>query len=403
MYHAKRSRSKKIAGGLAIGLVAVLLLGAWNFLRPLPPITAGRVSLSFTGPSGTPVVWPSAGEAAVEAQGVTNLMTHGAQKALPTASLAKVITALTVLQEKPLNPGDIGPSMTLTQADLDIYHRYVDAGGATIHVSPGEQLSEYQALQAMFLASANNVADSFAIWAFGSLDNYKAAATRYVKQLDLNDTTIGPDASGMSPQTTSTPADLIRLGEQALANPVLAGIMQQKEVTLPTEGHITAGNPLIGKDGIIGIKTGSIDQAKGNLLVAATVEVVAGKPTTIIGAIIGQPSYGTAISAGPALINSVKANLYQATPVLAGAPIARIAAPWGGQATATAKRGISFVAWKNTPIEPQITLQRAGVTYETGAAVGTVSATAGTGSGTSDVVMTSTLASPSFWWRLTRH
>ena len=35
-------------------------------------------------------------------------------------------------------------------------------------VAAGEQISQYQALQAMLIPSANNVADSLARWAFGS-------------------------------------------------------------------------------------------------------------------------------------------------------------------------------------------------------------------------------------------
>jgi D-alanyl-D-alanine carboxypeptidase (penicillin-binding protein 5/6) len=45
-------------------------------------------------------------------------------------------------------------------------------------VQLGEELSEYQALQALLLPSANNIAETLARWAFGSIDAYNAYANQ---------------------------------------------------------------------------------------------------------------------------------------------------------------------------------------------------------------------------------
>jgi D-alanyl-D-alanine carboxypeptidase (penicillin-binding protein 5/6) len=403
MRYQQQKRSR-VPFGIAAAVFALFLgLGTWNVARPLPAVAVTQESVPGAEATVPNLTWPSTGEAAVVVQNITSLQTHGEQKALPTASIAKVITALTVLQEKPMEAGDLGPTLTLTQQDLDLYNSYVAVDGSVVRVAPGEQLTEYQALQALMLPSANNIADTLAIWAFGSLDAYHTAAVTYVKQIGMTGTTIGPDASGLSPETKATPADLVRLGEQAMAHPVLSQIVGQKSVTLPVQGLVNNVNFALGKSGIVGIKTGNIDEVGGNLLFAAKADIAEGKTVTIIGVVMGQPDLTAAVNASPPLIDSVRNNLYVAMPIKANEPVATYTTAWGATATAVAKKDVSFVAWKSEAVKPKVTMQKTSVSYDEGATVGTISATAGSGSGTSDIVMTRTLASPTFWWRLTRH
>jgi D-alanyl-D-alanine carboxypeptidase (penicillin-binding protein 5/6) len=403
MRHVQKHPVRNTFVVISIVVFTVFSAGLWNILRPLPAVALQQNTPAVATSAATPVAWPVSGMAAVKAVGVSGLLTHGEQKAAPTASIAKVITALTVLKAKPMEAGDLGPTLTLTQADLDIYHKYVAVDGSTVHVAPGEQLNQYQALQAMMLPSANNVADSVAIWAFGSLENYHTAATEYIKEIGMANTTIGPDASGMSPLTTSTPSDLVLLGEQAMAHPVLAQIVGQKEATIPVEGKIYNTNATLGQAGIVGIKTGTTDEAGGNLLFAAKTEVAPEKVVTIVGVVMGQPDRVTPQRVTPPLVSSVAANLYVATPVRAGVPLATYTTKWGETATASAKKDIAFIAWKGEDVTPKITMQRTAASYTEGATVGTVSATAGNSAGTADVVMSKTIGGPSLWWRLTRH
>lgn len=402
MRHVQRHPVRNTIIGVTIAVLTVSSVGAWNVLRPLPAVAVKQSQIAPVLSEAVALAWPASGSAALEAQGITGILTNGEQKALPTASIAKVITALTVLQQKPLELNDSGPTITLTQADVDIYNNYVAADGSVVRVAPGEQITEYQALQAIMLPSANNIADSLAIWAFGSLDAYRTAAAQYTKQIGMQNTTIGPDASGLSPLTASTPTDLIRLGEQAMAHPVLAQIVAQKTAVLPVEGAVYNVNSTLGQSGIVGIKTGNIDEVGGNLLFASKTDV-GGKTITIIGAVMGQPDLAAALRVSPPLSASAIASLYEAVPVKAGDKIASYSTKWGATATAVAKKDISFVAWKGANITPEVAMQKAGTSYEKGATVGTISAKSGSSSGTSDVVMSGTLQEPSFWWRLTRH
>lgn len=398
----KQRTSRLVTSTVAAIFIALLSLGAWNALRPLPAVATSQQVLKVAATTAGALAWPGTGAAAVEAQGVSPLLTGGGQRALPMASVAKVITVLTVLEEKPLSPGEQGSAITLTQADVDLYNNYVAKDGSVVHVAAGEQLSEYQAVQAVLLPSANNIADSMAIWAFGSLAAYRTAATQYVQKLGLGSTVIGSDASGLAPDSVSTPADLVRLGEAALHNPVVAQVVAQTSAVIPVEGTVYNVNRLLGQDGIVGIKTGNSDEVGGNLLFAAKTEIAPGKTTTIIGAVMGQRDLNAALNASPPLIDSVKANLYLALPVQAGATVARYTTAWGAQTTAYAKKNLTLVAWKGTAMQPRISL-RSPQAYTTGAVVGSVTVTAGQSSTSSDVVLAGTIPQPSLWWRITRH
>jgi len=401
--YTRQQKPKKVIGIVAISLVLILLIGTVQVFRPLPAIEITATALPNQQMLAQPLAWPKDGESAVEIQGVANMLTSGKQQIIPTASIAKLITCLTVLQVKPLNLGEIGPPITLTQSDLDIYNDYLAKGGSVVNVAPGEIINEYQALQAMLLPSANNIADSLAIWAYGSLSAYKAAATQYLEQQGLNSTTIGSDASGLSPDTTSTPTDIVHLGELAMANPVIAQIVAQSSATIPIQGTIHNADYLLGKDGIIGIKTGNNNQVRGNFVFAASDTVASGKTVTIVCAIMNQGSLSEALNDALPLIDSVKANLYITTPIQAGQTIATYHAPWGATATAVAAKQLSFVAWKGTPIAPRVSLQRTNLDYTKGAAMGTIAAMGGTASGSTNIILTSTITSPAIRWRLTRH
>lgn len=233
--------------------------------------------------------WPTqVSAAAIGAQNYGVLATHGDPGKHPTASLAKVITMLAILERHPLKPGQQGPQIPITAKDEQLYRDYVARAGSVTPVKAGVSLSEYQALEAMMLPSANNVADTTAIWAFGSLKNYQRYATQMVQRLNLSDTIIGPDGSGMDPHTQSTASDLVKLGEIALQNPVIAKIVAQPSADIPYAGTILNYNRGVTQHGYTGIKIGESDEAGITLLYSTKVNFK-GKPITLVGAELGAP------------------------------------------------------------------------------------------------------------------
>src|SRR5437870_8254071 len=63
-------------------------------------------------------VWPAYGQAAFVQTGQSQVQTGPNQHAAPIASVAKVMTAYLVLRDHPLRPGEGGPTITLTEADV---------------------------------------------------------------------------------------------------------------------------------------------------------------------------------------------------------------------------------------------------------------------------------------------
>src|SRR5215217_6552256 len=111
--------------------------------------------------------------------------------------------------------------MTFEADDVAIYKKYVGQKGKVGGVSPGTTLSKLDTLKVVLIESANNYAESLAIWAFGSQEEYVTAARAFLAEHGLTGTTI-VDPTGISPEDTSTTADLVALGRLALTNPVLA-------------------------------------------------------------------------------------------------------------------------------------------------------------------------------------
>jgi D-alanyl-D-alanine carboxypeptidase (penicillin-binding protein 5/6) len=385
-------------------LVICLIVGGYAgyaLLRPLPapkttilpPVIPAQVSVN--------IPWPASGQAAFGVQGYGLLKSHNIDKPTPTASVAKVITALSVLQKKPLKPGETGPSITMTAHDVDLYHTYVAEDGAVVPVFEGQTITEYQALQAMMLPSANNMADTTAIWAFGSLDAYKTYANSFVKQLGMAQTTVGADASGFSPTTVSTASDLVRLGNAALGNPVLAGIVGQSEAVFPDYGTISNVNTLLGQYGIRGIKTGNTDEAGGCYLAAADI-TVAGQKLTVITAIMASSTRGQAMRDSVPIIQSAVSQFQNAHVVRANESVGHVTTAWGPTSDVVANKDITVLTWSGTSLSPTTSSKSISVPAPAGAIVGGLQLKSNNKTYSTILTTTEELRPPSASWRL-RH
>jgi D-alanyl-D-alanine carboxypeptidase (penicillin-binding protein 5/6) len=386
-------------------LVFVLIAGyvVWALERSLPlvqPVQA--VTNAKTAVPGGNLSWPPTAEATVSVLDTDILSMHGQQTPAPTASTAKLITALAVLSKKPLKPGEQGPIITLTDKDVAIYNAYVALDGSVMRVVAGEQLSEYQMLQAIMLPSANNIADSLAIWAFGSLEAYSTYANTYIEQLGMNSTHIGSDASGLSPTTVSSAHDLALLGKAAMQNPVLAGIVSQPSANgFPVVGTIRNVNYLLGKDGIVGVKTGNTDQA-GGVFVGASRGILNGKSVVIVTAVTGSANLPTAMQESLNLIQSAQANFKPITAVKAGTVVGSYKLPWGGTVEVVAAEDLRTSGWAGGSVPYSAKLQGMAPGSQAGTQAGTVSIKkSGINDGQSTAVeLKSSISEPSAWWRL---
>jgi D-alanyl-D-alanine carboxypeptidase (penicillin-binding protein 5/6) len=240
-------------------------------------------------------VWPADGQAAFVEAGQSQIHAGPNQHAAAIASLAKVMTAYLVLGDHPVRPGEDGPTITLTDADVADTDRRRRQQESVVSVAAGEQLTERQALQALLLPSANNIAAVLARWDAGSEDRFVAQMNSTARSLGMTHTHY-TDPSGYDDATVSTAADQVRIVERAMRLPVFASIVATPTAALPVAGIVHNTDALLGHDGFVGVKTGS-DDAAGGCFAFRAVRWIGGRRTTITGVVLGQPG-GDQIAAG---------------------------------------------------------------------------------------------------------
>lgn len=230
--------------------------------------------------------WPASGQAAYALQSA-EIRTSPGQRPAPIASLAKVMTAYLVLRAAPLGPHDAGFRMRVTARDVADTARRRARDESLVPVSRGEVLTERQALSAVLLPSANNVAVMLAKHVAGSVPAFVARMNATAKRLGMTATHY-TDPSGFRSSTVSTARDQTVLALRAMRNPVFASIVDTPSARLPVAGTVHNTDVLLGQDGFVGIKTGS-DDAAGGCFMFRTQRVLDGKLVTLTGVVLGQP------------------------------------------------------------------------------------------------------------------
>jgi len=262
---------------LFAGVVLAVAAGAALIGR-----SAGASTIELRGNT----VWPEFGQAAVQI-GRSRIQAGPNQHPAPIASVAKVMTAYVVLRDHPLAIGEGGPAITLTRAAVADTDRRSARGESVVPVAAGEELTELQALQALLLPSANNIAVALARWDSGSTSRFVARMNAVAQSLRMTRTHY-TDPSGYDPSTVSTAADQVRVVDAAMALPVFARIVATQSVTLPVAGTVHNTDHLLGRDGFVGVKTGNTDAAGGCFAFRA-IRTIHGRRTTITGVVLGQP------------------------------------------------------------------------------------------------------------------
>jgi serine-type D-Ala-D-Ala carboxypeptidase (penicillin-binding protein 5/6) len=281
-------------------------------------------------------VWPASGQAAVEI-GQSRVQAGPNQHAAAIASLAKVMTAYLVLRDHPLRSGEDGPTIPLTAADVADTARRAGHGESVVPIAAGERLTELQALQALLLPSANNIAVVLARWDAGSADEFVVRMNATARSLGMADTRY-TDPSGYEDATVSTAADQVRVVGRAMRLPVFARIVATPSATLPVAGTVHNTDTLLGQNGFVGVKTGS-DDAAGGCFAFRAIRWIHGKRTTITGVVLGQPGRDqvfAGLAAAAAMVDRITG--HRTTPDLGQPTLQPLSAP-GGQRARLRTRG----------------------------------------------------------------
>jgi D-alanyl-D-alanine carboxypeptidase (penicillin-binding protein 5/6) len=262
-------------------------------------------------------VWPADGQAAFIRTGQSQVQAGPNQHAAPIASVAKVMTAYLVLRDHPLALGQDGPTITLTDADAADTDRRREQEESVVSIEAGEQLTERQALQALLLPSANNIAAVLARWDAGSVERFVARMNETARSLGMNHTRY-TDPSGYDDATVSTAADQVRIVDWAMGLPVFASIVATPSATLPVAGTVHNTNTLLGHNGFVGVKTGS-DDAAGGCFAFRAIRWIDGTRTTITGVVLGQPGrdqIAAGLAAADAMVDRIAGHSQRQVPAM---------------------------------------------------------------------------------------
>jgi serine-type D-Ala-D-Ala carboxypeptidase (penicillin-binding protein 5/6) len=304
-------------------LLVIAAIGASLGYRSLASPSSTVASAIDVLPS---TVWPAHGQAAFIQTGRSQIQVGPNQHPAAIASVAKVMTAYLVLHDHPLRPGEDGPTIMLSDADVADTDRRSRQEESVVSVAAGEQLTERQALQALLLPSANNIAAVLARWDAGSADRFVARMNATARSLGMTHTRY-TDPSGYDDATVSTAADQVRIVDRAMHLPVFASIVATASATLPVAGVVHTTNTLLGHNGFVGIKTGS-DDAAGGCFAFRAIRWIGGKRTTITGVVLGQPGHdqiAAGLAAAEAMVDRIAghrtaSDLPQRSPPLGIAP-----------------------------------------------------------------------------------
>jgi D-alanyl-D-alanine carboxypeptidase (penicillin-binding protein 5/6) len=274
---------------LLIALAAIVALGSKVPASSTATPATDVLRSAHGGALGTVAgaVWSAYGQAAFSQTGRAKIQAGPNQHAAPIASVAKVMTAYVVLRDHPLQVGEDGPMLTLADADVADTDRRRRQEQSVVSIAAGEQLTERQALQALLLPSANNIAAVLARWDAGSQERFVARMNATARSLGMTHTRY-TDPSGYDDATVSTAADQVRIVDRAMRLPVFATIVATPNATLPVAGTVNNTNALLGQNGFVGVKTGNTDAAGGCFAFRA-IRSIDGKRTTITGVVLGQP------------------------------------------------------------------------------------------------------------------
>ncbi|WP_370419691.1 serine hydrolase [Streptomyces sp. QH1-20] len=390
-------------------LVALLLIifCVVQAFRPLPDptlkLTASK-SHSFEGAKPS-LPWPTEGQGYVEVSGLGTMGSFGEQKPVPIGSVAKTMTAYMVLKNHPLKQGENGPMIDIDAKAVSDAGKESEGESVLNTVKPGQKISLRDALSAVMIPSANNIARLLARWDSQSEEAFIKKMNDTAKDLGMKNTTY-TDASGLMETTVSTAEDQVKLGKKAMEIPALVAITKLPSWKDPSGTTHRNYNTLVPFDGAIGIKTGSTTKAGGNLLFAGQKEI-GGTTQLIVAAVLGQhkaPIIDTVNAVSKKVLIAAQGELRDHKVVKKGDVVGRVDDGLGGTTPVVATKDVTAVGWSGLTVS--LALNDAGRklphSAKAGTEVGQLTVGSGPGQVRVPVTLKKDLAEPSFGSKLTR-
>ncbi|MGI5455625.1 D-alanyl-D-alanine carboxypeptidase [Streptomyces sp. CA-249302] len=387
-------------------LLLAVVFAIVQAVRPLPTPTLALTaedSYTFEG-SSTALPWPSEGQGRLDVNGIGTMGTFGKQTPVAIGSVAKAMTAYIVLKDHPLKSGQDGPKITVDALAEKEAGYYKDGESTLTTVKEGDVLTEKEALSAIMIPSANNIARLLARWDAGSEAAFIKKMNDTAKELGMTGTTY-TDASGLKETTVSTASDQVKLGNELVKIPALIDITKLPSWVDPSGKKWDNYNRLVPYNGAIGIKTGTTTKAGGNLLFAATKEV-GGETVTVVGAILGQhtaPIIDTVNAVSKTAMLAAQDALKSAKILKKGEVVGYVDDKLGGHTPIVVTKDVAAVGWSGLKVKLSFDADDVPHTAKAGTQVGTL--TVGDGSSGAvkvPVALEKDLTEPGFTAKLKR-
>ncbi|WP_329197582.1 D-alanyl-D-alanine carboxypeptidase [Streptomyces sp. NBC_01435] len=402
-----RTAVRRVKIWTPLALLLLIVFAIVQTVRPLPDPElqmSAKPTYTFEG-SKPSLPWPNEGQAYMAATGLGPVGSFGEQKAVPIGSVAKAMTAYIVLKDHPLKKGEEGPSIKV-DATAEKEGGYDAVNESTLNtVKEGDKLTLKQALSAIMIPSANNIARLLARWDAGSEEAFVKKMNDTAKSLGMKNTTY-TDPSGLNATTVSSAEDQVKLGEKLVEIPALMAITVLPSWTDPSGHEWPNWNKLVPFNGSLGIKTGSTTKAGGNLLFAAH-KMVGKTDQLIVGAVLGQhkdPIIDTANAVSKDVMIATQDLLKDAKVIKKGDVVGSVSDGLGGSTPVVATKDVTVVGWSGLTVKIELT--DGGKTIPHSAKAGTPVGTLTVGEGTSQVkvpvALQSDLVEPAFGDKLTR-
>lgn len=391
-------------------LLLAVVFAVVQAVRPLPTPTLALTadeSYAFEG-NKVSLPWPGEGQGWMDVNGIGTVDKFGEQKPVAIGSVAKAMTAYVILKEHPLKPGEDGAKIPV-DAKAETEGGYDAQNESTLNtVKEGDVLTEKDALAAIMIPSANNIARLLARWdTGGSEEEFVEKMNAAAKDLGMTNTTY-TDPSGLKETTVSTAEDQVKLGNQLVRIQALVDITKLPTWVDPSGKKWDNYNRLVPYNNAIGIKTGSTTKAGGNLLFAATQEV-GGENVIVVGAVLGQhqpPIIDTVNAVSKEAMIAAQEALTSRKILKKGDVVGYVDDGLGGHTAVVATKDVSAVGWAGQTVK--LKLGEDGTTIPNEAKAGTKVGSLSVGDGTSGnavevpVALKSDLVEPGYGSKLTR-
>ncbi len=395
IYESRRRKEKNLRRRKSVPYFFVIIMlgiyGTYAMVRPLTPIKPEVHPVSYTTiKPDKPLNYPFS--VSLYAEGLGTVTETNAVESRSTASTIKVLAATLILQKKPLKADEQGEMITFDEADAAMYREKLANGESVTAFDPGTSISQRDALEAVLIASANNVTEKLAVWAYGSVDNYLAAAKRFTEVKGLSKTTIA-DVSGFSKGTKSSAADMQVIVQEALKQPAIVSITSKAEVQVGDKTLVNT-NKLLGVDGISGLKTGYTDEAGGCLLLTQDREIF-GNKIRVSAVILGAPDKAATFTSGRTVIANIADFISNQNLVTKGSVLGWYEAPWGARSEIVATEALYDLAVDGQEVFARPTVDNIGPSVA-GTVVGVISS----GKQKVNLELKTDFAKPPLIWRL---